>query len=658
MKCFPNLFRGSLSRRDRVYLLGLLAPHVIYNLALKASNIASRPGGRGLFWDLRLMRSDAFFNLGYALLWFGLFAAARRGPLRRAVVFLFHITTILAAIFRAGAYQYYRETGTTLDYDIVALWVPRFGEVKPMIQLPRSTWSLLATALLYAVLGPHLLARAVGRRRGTEGVPAEEPGGSLLVSLGLCLSALGFGSLSLPVGPGSAFASRSFARDPLANLISTGIKWVVGRDDVVAGLTAEHPAAHAILSETPRTERRNVVLIHLESTRARSVTPYNEELKTTPFLDELAKESLLVERAYTTVPHTAKAVASVNCGVEPGPRPNSEAEPGGIPAPCLAGLLKGQGYSTAFFQSSIENFDDLGDLAKNLGYEEYYPLESMDTEGFERSNYFGYEDDIMLGPSEAWLKKHKDEAFLVKYLTGTGHHEYLPPTRYGLEDFSEDDRLNRYLNCLRYQDFFVKNLIEQYKKLGLYEGTIFVLYGDHGEAFGEHGRYAHDDVPYEESLRIPLIIHDPRRSRDGKRIEGLSNLTDVLPTVLELLGYEVEDGEYPGYSLLHSLPENRTLMFSCFNRNKCLASIKGSEKYIHHYGNQTDELFDISVDPFEQENLASACNKGETDERREELLAWRWEIDTRYAGCPARPRRPLKRRALKEVRGLVSRRPS
>jgi phosphoglycerol transferase MdoB-like AlkP superfamily enzyme len=653
LKRFPSLFRGVLSRRDRVYLLGLLAPLVTYSLALKASNIASRPGGRGLVRDLRLMRSDAFFNLGYTLLWFGLFAAARKGPLRRAVIFLFHITSILAAIFRTGAYQYYRETGTTLDYDIIALWIPRFGEVKPMIQLPRSAWSLLASALLYAVLGPSLLARAFSRRRGAEGAPAGEPGGSPLVSLGLCLSALGFGSLSLPVGPGSAVASRSFARDALANLAWTGIMRAVDRDEAVSGRAVEHPAARAVLAETPRTERRNVVLIHLESTRARSVTPYNRELKTTPFLNELAKESLLVERAYTTVPHTAKAVASVNCGIEPGPRPNSEVEPGGIPAPGLASLLKGQGYSTAFFQSSIENFDDLGDLAKNLGYEEYYPLESMDTEGFERSNYFGYEDDIMLGPSEEWLKKHKDEPFMVKYLTGTGHHEYLPPTRYGLEDFSEDDRLNRYLNCLRYQDFFVKNLIEQYKNLGLYEGTIFVLYGDHGEAFGEHGRYAHDDVPYEESLKVPLIIHDPRRSGDGKRIEGLSNLTDILPTVLELLGYEVENGEYPGYSLLHPLPEDRALTFSCFNKNKCLASIKGSEKYIHHYGNQPDELFDLSIDAFEQQNLASERDKGETNERREELLAWRSEISARYAGRAARPRR-----ALKKVRGLLSRHPS
>lgn len=72
----------------------------------------------------------------------------------------------------------------------------------------------------------------------------------------------------------------------------------------------------------------------------------------------------------------------------------------------------------------------------------------------------------MLKPSEEWLKKQRVHPFMVKYLKGIGHHDYQAPLHYGQEDFSKDDLLNRYLNCLRYQDFFVKNRIEQYKELG------------------------------------------------------------------------------------------------------------------------------------------------------------------------------------------------
>ncbi len=608
----------SPSYRDRVYLLSLLVPVTVYNLALKGYDSVSRPGDFGFARALKLLRSDAFFNLGYASFWMGLFAATRRGPLRPFVVTLFHLTTILVAFVRAAAHQYYRQTGTTLDYGIVALWAPRPREIKLMIKLPFLARMLLAAALLYATLGPVFVTRAVERWRGW---PARSATLGKVSSSGpLMLQALGFGALSLLTGPGASGAGKSFARDPLVNLIVTGVKAAMSREN--DGGAVEHPAAGASLARTPQTRERNVVLIHLESARARSVTPYNKDLKTTPFLNELAKSSLVAGRAYTTIPNTLKASVSVNCGIEPHLRPAAEAEPGGIPTPGLAGLLMEQGYNSVFFQSSTEDFESFGDHAKSFGYEEYYPLESMDTEGFERSNYFGYEDDIMLKPSEQWLEEHKDEPFVAKYLTGTGHHDYLPPTRYGHEDFVEDGLLNRYLNCLRYQDFFVRNLFVQYERLGLYDNTIFVIYGDHGEGFGEHGRYAHEDNPYEDGLRVPLIIHAPGRFQRGRWVEELSNLTDVLPTVLDLLGYELKNGEYPGYSLLRPLPEDRTLMFSCFNRDKCLASIKGYEKYIHHYGDQPDELFDLSEDPLEQRNRANERAE-EARERLDELLAWR-----------------------------------
>ena len=84
-----------------------------------------------------------------------------------------------------------------------------------------------------------------------------------------------------------------------------------------------------------------MVLIHLESVRARSVTPYNSDLQTMPYLAELARGSLLVERAYTTTPHTSKAVTSANSGLHPCPDTEIvEAQPGGIPARCLHDLLQ------------------------------------------------------------------------------------------------------------------------------------------------------------------------------------------------------------------------------------------------------------------------------------------------------------------------------
>ncbi len=453
-----------------------------------------------------------------------------------------------------------------------------------------------------------------------------------------------FGSLSLRANPGSTEADAPPARDGDADVTpAEGVQEAdTEEDNSDVASTLEHPAAHARLAPTSQTEKRNVVLIHLESTRARSVTPYNEDLNTTPFLNELAKSSLLVERAYVgSIPRSLMSNISINCGIQP-PSQASTDEPGGMPVPCLAGLLGDQGYSTALFSS---NADEYGNSATmDWGYEKAFaPPEpgvppqhwsmAMDTERFAHTAFYSYEEDILLEPSENWLEEHKGEPFLVEYLTNTGHDEYnCLGTRYGSEDFSEDDLLNHYLNCLRLQDIFLQNLFEQYKELGLYEETIFVLFGDHGEGFGEHGRFLHGDTIWEEGLRVPLIIHAPGWFEDGERVEGLSNHTDVLPTVVEMLGYEVKDGEYPGYSLLHELPEDRTLMFSCISIRECMASIKGNEKYIYHYGNQPEEVFDLSKDPLEERNLADEYSKEELEKRRKELFAWLTKIEAQYYG--------------------------
>lgn len=258
---------------------------------------------------------------------------------------------MLVAAVSTMAHQYLQQTGTTLEYGIIALWLPKFEEIQPILAqaVPLSAWVLLGAIVFYAILGPWLVTRAVeGWRRRPGRSLAGMPRISFLGPLGLFLLALGFGSLSMTIGSNPAEASTSLARDPFVNVVLTGFKEATAKKDG-QDAAVENLSADASLVPTPWTDKRNVVLIHLESTRARSVTPYNQKLETTPFLGDLAKESLLAERAYTTVPHTSKAVTLVNCGVLPHLVPQTtEAEPGGIPARCLPALLRGQGYDTVF----------------------------------------------------------------------------------------------------------------------------------------------------------------------------------------------------------------------------------------------------------------------------------------------------------------------
>jgi phosphoglycerol transferase MdoB-like AlkP superfamily enzyme len=635
--------RGSLllSHRDLVYLLSLLVPFVLYDLVLKVLLIASWPEDPGFLGALGLMRSDFLFNLGYGLLWVGLFAVTRRKLYRRIVVVLLHVATVFVALITTGSYQYFQITGSILDSDYILFWLasPEGTGGAILSQVTPGRLALILIVLAYATFGPLLVTRLVVRwRRWPESSGLRSSNVAWLRLAGVGLAAYALFALSM-LPSNSVRSGNSLSRDAVVNMVMTAAQVAEsdGLPDVATEQAAEEPSPEVRLRPTAGSERRNVVLIFLESTRALATTPYNEDLKTTPFLNELSKKSLMAERAYAVVPHTHNALTATNCGIEPpmdrwgtlllGARSDS------VPSACLADLLQEQGYNSAYFMSQASTFENSPKILENLGYEEFYSVEGMDKEGFEQTNYFGYEDEIMLEPSKEWLQQQKEsgEPFLATYLTSAPHHEYrAPQQRHGRLDFSEDDTVNRYLNSVRNEDFFLRELFEQYKELGLYDDTVFVVLGDHGEGFGEHDRYQHDNVPYEEGLKIPLLVHDPRRFEDGARLKAPVNQLDVLPTVADLLGYEIEGGSYEGSSLLGPLPTNRPLKASCWNESGCLVSIRGTGKYIYHFGSQAEEVFDLSEDPNERRNLAGGYGSGELEKQRTELLEWRARVNSNY----------------------------
>lgn len=433
--------RALLTREDWIYVLGLLLPLILYDVALKTSRVVGLLGAPGPLEFVDQVRSELLFGLGYLALWAGVFAVVRRGVPRLLALVLFHLMVVVDATLTTGAHYFYETTGSVLDYELVAYSLSAWQETWPVVATEATSahWLLLAAVLFYALAGPATLVRLFGspqwrgspRRRA----PVASPGGVRIASIVLCLAAVTLGTLSL-VSSASSASSKPFTRDALANMLATEFqKLRVERanPEVETELAAESLPTDASLVETPETARRNVVTVFLESTRASATTPYNEDLETTPFLADLAESSLLVENAYATVPHSSKALVAGQCGVTPPlDIKNSEANPGAIPARCLPELLEEQGYSTAFFQSATEDFERRRMLVENLGYEDFFPLEALPREGFEKANYFGYEDDIMLEPSKEWLAQQQNagKPFVASYLTVTAHHDYRVPKRY------------------------------------------------------------------------------------------------------------------------------------------------------------------------------------------------------------------------------------
>ncbi|WP_344788149.1 sulfatase [Postechiella marina] len=95
--------------------------------------------------------------------------------------------------------------------------------------------------------------------------------------------------------------------------------------------------------------------------------------------------------------------------------------------------------------------------------------------------------------------------------------------------------LKRYLRCVKGVDDNVKRLIDQLKAEGLYENTIIIYTADQGFMLGEHD-YIDKRWMYEESMRMPFIIHYPKGFRQGTRNNTLINNTDFAPTLIDLAG--------------------------------------------------------------------------------------------------------------------------
>lgn len=275
-----------LDRRDWVYLLTLLVPLVAYDLALKIVGLASEQPGSGVRDALRMLRSDLLFNGGYVLVWIGLFAVARWGIPRRVLLVLFHASAILVVVIATVAYQYFRSTGTVLDYGVVAYYLDKPSEAQGAVSsdAPVGAWLVLSAALLYALPGPLLLTRAllsIGASGGSTDRLTEDGGDDtsrrgrtprraltrqefLTAGAG---AAAGMLLLKESLSPAEAGAEAAFSRDPVSNLVATELEQS-RLDEAAKNATARHPLAKARLKPTPRTHRRHVALIHLESPRA------------------------------------------------------------------------------------------------------------------------------------------------------------------------------------------------------------------------------------------------------------------------------------------------------------------------------------------------------------------------------------------------------
>jgi arylsulfatase A-like enzyme len=416
-----------------------------------------------------------------------------------------------------------------------------------------------------------------------------------------------------------------------------------------------------------------VVLITMDTVRADHLSVYGYQRNTTPNLALLAAESTLYRNAVAAADMTLPTHAAIFTGMYAswnGARYNAPEQVEPLPLSkryaTLAEMLAQKGYLTMSVAANVAYFQphfgfnrgfavyDAPSPLRFLSYDRTYYLRFgvrsllnrfVPTADFDLATRRASEVNaaIAQGLRRDWDGR-KPLFLFANYMDA--HSPYVPPRPFhrmfpanGLhlttEEYfqladgvaalrrplmpSERDHLvARYDGSIAYLDSELGKLIASLKDKGLYDDSLVIITADHGEAFGEKNLVGHGLSVYQNQIGIPLIIKYPGQ-RSGRTIDYPVSHVDLLPTVLDVLGYQAP--EYlQGRSLLHADDRPAPDLYSeSFAQTKLIATherfnrveralVSGNMKLVSSTAGKR-ELYDISKDPEERQDLCGSANE-------------------------------------------------
>lgn len=290
----------------------------------------------------------------------------------------------------------------------------------------------------------------------------------------------------------------------------------------------------------PQSRRSDVFLITIDTLRADHVGCYGYGRIQTRTLDNLANDGIRFANAFTPSPITNTSHASILTGLLPSSHGVTDF---GIPiapdALTLAQLMKEDGYATAAFIGAI--ILDSKALApgfdRGFDYYDSFPADPPKT----TSRYVRLERRGMdvVHRAESWLLKHSggQRRFMWVHLYDP-HDPYDPPPPYDREYAG-----HLYDGEIAYADSALGHFVALLKKQRIYDRSLIIVVGDHGEGLGEHGEQTHGIFLYNATTQVPLLLKLPRpqsaENRPPINPRGLVVTTqvrtlDIFPTILEL----------------------------------------------------------------------------------------------------------------------------
>ena len=348
----------------------------------------------------------------------------------------------------------------------------------------------------------------------------------------------------------------------------------------------------------------NVILITVDTLRADYVSAYGGRAQT-PHIDSLAREGVVFDRCIAQTPLTFPAHVTIMSGTYP--LHHRVRDNGGIAVPdeleLISETLRDSGYSTSAFIGAYVLHSKWG---LQQGFDHY-------SDDFNRSRY----EHILLQNekravevidlAKKWIQNHKESKFFTWIHLYDPHKPYDPPTPF--DQYGEDP----YRGEVEYTDSAIGEFLSFLRAEGLYEKSLIVVTSDHGESLGAHGEREHGFFVYEPAVWVPLIMRAPS-TFPVKRVEGLVEHVDIVPTILDMLEISVP-GAVQGESLEEVMfgakPEgNATAYTETFyprlhlGWSELAAFYQGGLKYVKA---PREELYEPEKDEGELNDLASVA---------------------------------------------------
>jgi arylsulfatase A-like enzyme len=418
------------------------------------------------------------------------------------------------------------------------------------------------------------------------------------------------------------------------------------------------------LHDPAASQRSNLLLVTMDTTRADHTSVYGYPHPTTPTLEALAREGTLFEVAYATMSTTGPTHASLFTGLYPvthgfvknGLELREEFS-------TLAERLRDAGYQTAAVVSSFAVHRRFG---FEQGFDYYHDVFIGGNGDFRTDEWSGnpiegreFDKDAEVASANAleWLTEFRDEdrPFFLWLHYFDPHYPYRAQggreKLFSLEGGYTtrlEQMIAHYDGEIREVDDAIASILAQLEQSGLGANTLIVIAADHGEGLMQHGRMQHGFHIYDESVRVPLIFRLPGRIPADRRIREAVSIVDVMPTILSVLQIQSDVEAFEGTDLSplwsssgqSAEPRPVFLQRRLYEtgedqgekiRGEKLGIRLGHWKYIEAAEEGSFELFDLDADPGETDNLVAARPE-KAEELAAELRDW-WEHSNR-GGTP------------------------